>query len=202
MNYTELVAGKDVDGSIRNWCSHAALPSATILNQAQPWIYSRIRTRDMRTRYRWTVLAGVEELVLPGDFIEPINLYIDGQAADVKFLDEQLFRISRDQDGTLPEGWPAYWTVMGNRGVFDVQFDEDRSGDLWYYARPPLLNATTNISNYLTDRYPALLLQVCQAYAYKWLKRYDEANAEFAAAENECSVVNQQEDAGRRGQIR
>ena len=49
MNYSDLVATKTTAGSIKQWLNHDGVPSTTILEEAEAWVYQRLRIRQMIT---------------------------------------------------------------------------------------------------------------------------------------------------------
>lgn len=68
---------------------------------------------------------------------------------------------------------PSCWGVWDEAVKFDTAFDAVASLKLMYYRRPALLSAT-NLSNWLTDRYPMLVRKACQAAAADYMKDSDE----------------------------
>lgn len=200
-SYSQLVGVKATAGSIMAWCNSSAVPSTDILTEAQAWIYEKLRWPQMRIRATFALAVDEYVTALPAGFLEPISLQVDGQSAPIGFLDEQLFRLNRDSDGVMVEGWPAYYTIMGENMVFDATPTEALAGEFWHYAIPDDLSAD-NETNFLTQRLPSLLRKTCMAFGYEHQKRNDQRDMMLKDALVLVEQANITADLGRRGQIR
>lgn len=69
----------------------------------------------------------------------------------------------------LLAGIPARWTVWDEQMKFDTAFQDPATLKLLCYRSPSLLSAT-NLSNWLTNRYPMLMRKACMAAAADFMK--------------------------------
>lgn len=69
----------------------------------------------------------------------------------------------------LCSGFPSMWAIWDEQIKFDVGFDTATRFKLVYYRSPTLLSAS-NLSNWLTVRYPMLMRKACQAAAADFMK--------------------------------
>lgn len=69
----------------------------------------------------------------------------------------------------LLSGSPARWTVWDEQVKFDTAFYAPATLKLLCYRSPILLSAT-NLSNWLTNRYPMLMRKACMAAAADFMK--------------------------------
>lgn len=183
MDYTTLAGPKSTPGSIANWLNRTDLPVAEILSEAEAWIYERLRVREMHAVTTLTFWANSSSAALPSDFLDPISYVPYGWSKPLDYVHEGSLRRFRDQDGNLFRSpWPSQWAVIGTSAYVDVELDEDFSGELVYYARPPALSSS-NKTNWLTARYPRLLRTVCMGVGYEHMKDHAQADRYFARGE-------------------
>lgn len=199
--YDILTGTKATEGSIRYWANHQLIPAAQVLREAQSWIYSRLRVREMVASEQITISAGASTFALPTRFIEPIRFLPNGWSDDLPFVHENINRRFRDEDGNLEEGEPTEWTIANELGELDCQVEEELVGWMWFYRRPANL-ADDNQENWLTSRYEALVRHACTAIAFQQRKRMADAQGEFVLALAEVEQANRESDIGRRGQVR
>lgn len=69
----------------------------------------------------------------------------------------------------LTEGTPQFWAIDDGRIRFDQAFNTTTLCRLNYYQSLALLSAS-NLTNFLTDRYPHFLRKACQASAADFMK--------------------------------
>lgn len=200
MTYTKLVGDKTVDGSIRNWTNWAETPAETILTEAQAYIYSRLRVREMSSVVRnLSIAPAASTLAFPSDYIalkqfgieRPWNCIID-------LLDEEYFNQLRavDENGDLFEATPSVCMVIGNPATahFDAKADQQYYAFLLYYARPIDLALTSNETNWLTVRYPQLLRAVCNYFAFLHKKEPQQASKWESILGHLIDVANSEKD--------
>lgn len=182
MNYATLIAAKTTAGSIASWVNHATIQdqAATIVEEAEAWIYERLRVREMRATASIAFTTTEHYTSFPTDYLGPINLFLDGQVDPLPYLHEQHYRPNRDEDGAMVSGWPTCWSDMDERITLDTQPDEAIAGDIIYYKRPTALSSAN--TNFLTTRYPSLVRVACMFRAYDFLKRPAERDAERTEA--------------------
>lgn len=169
MNYTTLIADKSTEGSIKYFVRHSEVPSASILDSAQSFIYARLRVREMVNRIYATISEGENAITLPERFREPISFWLTGSfKSRLTLLDHDHFeqRLGERDDATPYEGQPTEYAIDGNAIWFNTTADQDYPCRLWYYGTPLPL-APTNLSNFLTDRYPDMLEAALKYYAYR-----------------------------------
>lgn len=66
-------------------------------------------------------------------------------------------------------GGQSFWTIWKEKVQFNSAFDVPATMKLLIYRRPRLLS-TANPTNFVTDRYPALMRVACQAAAASYMK--------------------------------
>lgn len=199
LTYTQLVADKNTDGSIKNWLNYSLLPVETILTQAQALIYERLRVREMQVEGPFPILAAADNADLPAGFLDPIQLLLDGDSRPIDYVHENLLGRMRDEDGVLFEGTVCRYAVIGAKALFDVKSSEARTGYFWYYATPAELSGDV-LTNFLTARYPSLLLAACEAYGFQFRRMPTERDSAFKMVFDGIESANVASDMARRGQ--
>lgn len=174
MDYTTLVADVSTTGSIKNWINYSRLDSDGILTEAQEWIYSRLRVRQMVTSANVTISSGAAAASFPSRYLDPIHFGIPGVVARITRRDIEWFRTNLGWDDTaeLPTGVPTYWTDFDQTIQMDCLADQAYTAKMVYFARPAALSGS-NLTNWLTERYPTLLRRVCLMFAAEARKEYD-----------------------------
>jgi hypothetical protein len=195
-NYTTLVGAKTVEGSIKHSVNNSLIPATTILEEAEAWIYQRLRVREMIADEPFTFAQDASSTPLSdleGDFLDAVQFLPWGWCEPLEFRHEGNYRPGRDSSGVLFSGSPCMWTIIGETAYVDVKCTTAFSGQLMYYAQPAPLAASTNETNFLTRRYPTLLRTACVAKAYEWMKDTQAAVAELTKTQgyiNEAAVTN------------
>jgi hypothetical protein len=199
-SYTTLVAGKTTAGSIANWLNRGDLPVTTILEEAEAWIYQRLRVREMQQDDAFTFDGGNSSEALPDGFLDPISFKpYDWGGLPLPFVHEDTFRAGRDTDGDLFEGTPSQWRILGETAEVDVICADDFGGRLLYYKQPAALSGS-NETNFLTRRYPTLLRTVCEAKAFEHMKKWTDALGYLQKAEADLQEAARTNDMFRRSQ--
>lgn len=201
INYTTLTGAKSTAGSIKDWINYASLPSADILTEAEAWIYSRIRTREMRSEVEVTISSGASTASLPAGFIDPISFQLYEDGYPLPYLDEGSLESLRYRDsaGAISSGRPGNWAIYNELLQFDYLADAEYKGRMVYYKTPDALAASSNETNFLTDRYPTLLRRVCMAFAYEFRKNTKQYQSYISLAEHDVFEVNKEADLNRSG---
>lgn len=200
MTYTKLVGDKTVDGSIKNWINWDQSPSDTILTEAQAFIYSRLRVREMSSfTTALSIIQGASTLAMPANYIANKTLDIlTPWQAHIDMLDEEYFVKFRSVDdaGVLYEGQPCVCMIIGDPAVayFDVRADQAYTASMSYYARPDDLALTVNEENWLTRRYPQLLRAVCNYLAFLHKKEMTQAKGWESIAMSFVNDANVEKD--------
>lgn len=198
--YSILTGTVSTSGSIRNWAQHSMIPAEQILEEAQQWIYQRLRHQFMIAEETLTIEPGDYAIAPPDDFLDPVSLTLWGDDDELDYVHENMLGRYVDSDGDVQEGRPVRFSYYNDYLQFDAANDADTSlsAVLLYYRSPPLLSAAVQ-TNWLTDRFGGLLRQTCLAKAYEHRKR-PEMTAEFTLAEKSINEANVASDFMRRGQ--
>lgn len=69
----------------------------------------------------------------------------------------------------LVSGWATRWSIYDEKLKLDSALDTAAQFKLLYF-RSPLPLSATNLSNWLTDRYPTLMREACMAMAANYMK--------------------------------
>jgi hypothetical protein len=80
----------------------------------------------------------------------------------------------------LVSGTPTIWAAWDEKLKFDAAFEIATVCKLLYYRQPALLSAT-NLTNFLTNRYPKLMRVACMAAAAEYMKDDGEYQKHVAA---------------------
>lgn len=200
MDYSTLVAGPDVKGSIQYWINYTRIDSESILEEAQAWIYSKIRTRDMLAAEDIAIATGATTLDFPANYLDPLHLGIPGYMNRLRLKDIEWFRthLGWDEDAALPEGVPTYWCDFGSAINLNTQSDQDYTAKLAFYRRPIGLSPT-NLTNFLTTRYPTLVRRACLMFAAEARKEYDLYDRLEVRALQAAKEIMEEDDLARRG---
>src|SRR6476620_4693133 len=95
MTYTTLIASKTTAGSIASWVNYSKLDILAVLDEAQLMLYSMLRTREMISRYVFSMDVGEALTPLPARFLDPIGrmyaptLNLQFRYKDVSYVDER-----------------------------------------------------------------------------------------------------------------
>lgn len=200
VDYTTLVADKSTAGSIKYWVNHDLVDAAGALILAQAWIYNRLRAAAMRDEVTVELDEGNYYEALPSGFLAPVSFKWRGDADPIRYVHENLLNRFRDEDGDPDAGRPQRYAIFGDKFQFEVKADDDLTADVICYTTPAALSGA-NTTNFLTEKYPALLRAACTAYGYEDRKRFDEAKTQFLMAEAKLNEANAVEDIGRQGQV-
>ena len=199
--YSTLVGTKETDGSIKNWINWNKAPATTILTEAEAFIYSQLRVREMRKLTSGTITEGASTLAMPADFIAPISFRRTGNSAGIiEVLDEAHFEslLALDESNAFMEGTPTKCMIIEEPPIayFDCEADDDITYRLVYFARPAALSAS-NETNWLTTRYPMLLRATCLGFANQHYKDSAAAGEWLSAASGLIASANSEDDQAR-----
>lgn len=174
MNYTTLVANETTVGSIKYAINYSRIDSTGILEEAQAWIYSKLRVRQMTAVADIAIASAASTVAFPTGYLDPLQLSIPGYNSRLRLKDVEWFRshLGWDQDGVMPEGLPSYWCDFNNLIQLDTKADQAYTAKMVYFKTPLALSAS-NETNWLTDRYPSLLRRACLMLAAEARKEFD-----------------------------
>lgn len=198
MDYTTLVAGRTTAGSIAKWLNRdlTGADADTILDEAEAYIYSRLRVREMLQEDTGTVADGDTTLSLPTGWIQTQLFMFTGEYRLILAQEtpEDMRRAYvYDTDGSRAEGQPRMFSADGSSIKFEVEADRAYDYLHLYYKTPTALSGS-NTTNFLTSRYPRLLRTACLAFgADFWLMDQDR-DRYMALADREIDRANAEAD--------
>lgn len=197
MDYTELIADHDTDGSIRNWCNDSRVPATTILTEAEAWIYTKLRVRKMLFTHTTTSLAaGSDTIPLPSDYVAAYFFRFTGTVQSRparRLLDYVLSQFTYDGNGNQTTGIPQYYATDESNIQFEVSTSQALNFLFKYYRRLPALS-DSNKNNFLTDDFPYLLRATCLWRAYEHLKNTREKQYWLAIAQAQIDEAHKDSD--------
>lgn len=128
----------------------------------------------------FTVLGATAANGLTFNGASPVTAIVDANnfTIDVGDNNNDAFATIAGADGgaaatytanKLIAGLPSHWTVWNERVEFNMPFDTAATMKLLIFRRPRLLSAT-NLTNFVTDRYPMLMREACLASAASFMK--------------------------------
>lgn len=201
LSYTTLTGAKTVDESIANWVNNATVPAATVLTEAQAALYTSLRVRDMLARQEDTIAKDATTLALPARYLEAVAFHLTGNdAAVVKQRPKEEVEGDITWDGAARvAGTPTKFYTDATDFVFDHRADKAYGYRVLYFQELAPLAATTNETNFLTDRYPRLLRMACLAAANEFLRDDEEKAYWLALLQAEIEKANGQFDTEQRG---
>lgn len=174
MDYTTLVSDRETYGSIKSWINYSRLDSDIILDEAEAWIYAKLRVPDMRTVASVSIASGASTASFPTGYRSSIHFGIPGLITTIKLKDVEFFRscLGWDEDAVLPEGPPTYWCRYDELIQLNYKADQAYTAKMAYYKTPTALSGS-NTTNWLTEKYPTLLRKVCTLFAADERKEYE-----------------------------
>lgn len=200
MDYVNLIASKATVGSLKRWTNRASIDPAEIIDEAQKYIYSRLRAPEMRTTIIGTMVLGTNAFTAPTDLVAPIiwTITTAGYFGEVELKDQKEVerRFNYNSSGVLVNSKPLVYYQRGAFTVAAPTFQMDSPADrayttrLLYYARPFLLSTGT-ATNFLTDKYPRLFRRAMLAIAQEFLTKSETERLYWEKlAEDEIITIN------------
>lgn len=196
MDYTSLVADENTTGSIKRAINWSRVDSVGILDEAQKWIYARLRVREMQSRADVTIGLNATSATLPTGYLDPIKLGIPGFISRIRNTDLDRFDalLPWNNDGTLQQACPTRFCVFDEVFNFNSRSDLAYTAKCLYFKQPTVLSGG-NPTNFLTNRYPTLLRRACLMFAAEerkdrqiWTESEDRALALIADAKAEADM--------------
>lgn len=179
MNYTSLVDQIKSYANRNEATFVAAIPD--LINQAMSRIYSEGKSIGFQKSVVGLMTVGINTIIKPSDYKETINLAYTVPGIDpyTTFLYERTYEFcvaySPNPDLQAP---PQFYSAdlvvpslqIGPAFIFvsptpDIEYQYE----LTYLSYPPIFNVNFP-TNFLTDRYPNLLLYACLVEAIPYLK--------------------------------
>lgn len=152
-----------------------------LIDQAMSKIYSEVKCIGFQKIVAGNMIAGTATIQKPQDFKENINFQytLPGTSPFSTFLLERTYEFCVTYaPNPLLRGKPMFFStdlIVPPNNVAPAQLyiaptpDAAYAYELTYLSFPPLFNAQ-NPRNYLTDRYPDLLIYACMMQAIPFLK--------------------------------
>lgn len=207
MNYTTLTGAKSLDGSIKNWVNNEAFSSTTVLEEAEAWIWNRLRVREMLTALDAVMTIGVggATITLPSDFMAMVWLGYRGQwTGKIRAVPIDELQDARQYDSSagyaLAQGQPFVYSLRGTVIEMPRAPDQAYTFREVYHARQAALS-DSNQTNWLTVKAPRLIRQTCCAFAYEFMKNTDEKTYWLGMAQASVDELNAESDAEMGGLI-
>lgn len=200
MDYDTLVAAATTTGSIKYHLNYSRIDAASIVDEAEAWIYSRLRVREMRATADVTISSGVNYASLPTGFRDPIHFSIPGYVERIQIKDEETFRseLGWDSSADLPDGPPQRYAIFDELLNFDHDPDQAYTGKMVYFKTPTALSSS-NTTNWLTSKYPTLMRRVCLMFAAEERKEYDLMDRNEIKALEMIEQIKKESDMSYRG---
>jgi hypothetical protein len=200
MNYTTLTGSVSTAGSIKYAINYDRIDAAGILQEAEAWIYQRLRVRQMVATSNVTISDEASTASFPTGYLDPIHFGIPGYVSTIRLKDAEWFRahLGWDEDAALPEGPPSYWCDMDTTIQFNTKADQAYTAKMVFFKKPTALSGS-NETNWLTDRYPSLLRRVCLMFAAEARKEMDLFNAQTVLAMQSIEEIKVESDLAMRG---
>lgn len=173
MDYTQLTASSTTAGSIAAWLNHASLVAAspTIVNEAESWVYRRLRHWKMLTSTNGTMTASQTAILVPADFLEDKQLQVTGTNAMTitrKTIQEVVQAFSYDGNGNRVLQQPTIFFNDQSNFQLDSPCDKSYPYTLWYFQQPVSIAVST--TNFITSTYPRMFRCALMAGATEFMK--------------------------------
>lgn len=95
MSWTTLTGPKGSVGSILNWVGYGKVDVNTVVDEAQPLIYSLLRVREMKSMWVFGAAVGASMVPLPARFLDPIGRLTDNFGTRYSHRTESSVKDSR-----------------------------------------------------------------------------------------------------------
>lgn len=200
MTYTILTGSKSTAGSIASWVNNSSFPAATVLEEAEAWIYAKLRVREMLAAVDavMTVGAAGATITLPDDFEAMAWLgYVGQWTGRITPLPIDELQDRRRFDASagyvLAPGQPFRYSLRGTVIELPLAPDQAYTYRRIYYQRGAALSGS-NETNWLTRKAPRALRLACCGFAYEFMKDQDEKLYWLQLAESAIADLNAQGD--------
>ncbi len=197
--YSDLIAARTTAGSIKQWVNNGGIPSETILEEAQAWIYEDLRVRQMLGTDVGTATASAVSVALPTRYRQPLLFMFTGDGTVTKSLpakktiDFVVGQFTYDGTGVRSTGKPNFWAADASNVVFESMADRNYPYLFLHYATPAALSTATE-TNFMTQTYPKLLRSACMTIASEYLKNEKDRLYWLGIAQAEIERANKDND--------
>jgi hypothetical protein len=136
----------------------------------------------------------------PTGYLDPIHFGIPGYINTIRLKDPEWFRshLGWDTSATLPEGTPSYWCDFDTTIQFNTKADQAYTAKMVFFKKPDLLSGS-NLTNWLTDRYPTLVRRACLMFSAEARKEYEMMNNAEIKALQMIEEIKVESDLAMRG---
>jgi hypothetical protein len=216
ITWNTLTGTSSTAGALARWLNKSTLSAGAngdadlILQEAQAWIYSRLRHHKMLTTpLSNTMSVAVDQIPVPADMLEldfiTIAGVINGTFYQQEVVQKPINEIYRawafDGSGNRIQQMPRLYSFNQTYIQLDQQPDLAYPYVYTYYQLPTVLSGG-NATNFLTKFYPRLLRCVCMMMGAEWTKesnqgQYDRTYWEQQSAD-ELNAAQAQSDRARR----
>ncbi len=200
MDYSTLVADRSTPGSIAYNINYGRIDADGILDEAEAWIYAKLRVRQMRSTASVSIAASASTASFPTGYLDPIHFGIPGYCTTLRRWDEERFRahLGWDESAVLPTGMPTVWADISETMQFNSIADQAYTGQMTYYKLPTALSAD-NETNWLTTRYPTLVRRACLIFSAEARKEFDVRDRAEKDALQQIMEIRVESDESMRG---
>lgn len=200
MDYDTLVGEKTVTGSIKWAINYDRIDPAGILEEAQAWIYARLRVRQMKSSASVAIADGASTASYPTGYLDPLHFGIPGFMPKIRSKDVEWFRtnLGFDENADLPEGLPTYWTDYNDLIQLNTVADQAYTASMVFFKTPDALSSS-NPTNWLTSKYPTLVRRTCLMFSAEARKEFDTFDREEARALQMIDEIKVESDNSMRG---
>lgn len=218
LNWTVLTGTSTTSGSIANWLNKSTIspspggagtPADFIINEAESFIYRRLRHWQMLTAPTpITLTQGVDTIAISSltGFLEPMDLWYLNNGAPYWMTQKTPTQVYQawayNADNTRIQQPPVIFGFDQTSIQLDSPPDNTYPGFITYYQELAGLSAS-NDANFLTNTYPRMMRCACMAAACEWAK--DNGQGQFdrtywdQLCEEEIYIAQQESDRARRG---
>lgn len=182
--------------SIANYLNRSDLTSVIpdFITLAESKLNRNLRLRKMQTTTSLTTTSGTATLDLPTDFLEVVQLFVDGNPNVVlDYVNPTEIELNNLNDAS---GNPQQYTIIGDTIKLNPIPDSDYTVKLTYFQKLPALS-DSNITNFLLTNYPQIYLYGSLVEAQPYIMN-DERLVTWLTLYNESvNVANQDDEKGR-----
>lgn len=197
-SYTTLVAAKTDLNSIKAWVNHETTPAEAIVAEAQAFIYSKMRTRELRQFVTGAIALDASSFNLPAGYLGSLRLRVVHPLAGAYKLNQTPWHDFEDDiaigpDGLIPSGPPQIYATDATKAYLNTRVDQALTYRWWLYQQPALLSSTSK-TNFLTDKYPHILDSICRSLAFRFWKQNSDADTWLKIGLDGIQTANEMED--------
>lgn len=182
--------------SIANYLNRSDLTGVIpdFITLAESKLNRNLRLRKMQTTTSLTTTSGTATLDLPTDFLEVVQLFVDGNPNVVlDYVNPTEIELNNLNDSS---GNPQQYTIIGDTIKLNPIPDSDYTVKLTYFQKLPALS-DSNTTNFLLTNYPQIYLYGALVEAQPYIMN-DERLVTWLTLYNESvNVANQDDEKGR-----